>query len=404
MIRVLQAHTQEMDDPAEVAADLLRQLDLPSRLPGRSVGLLFCYLDFLRQGVAAKLCERLPFPVIGCTTQGIALPGIHDSLLLSLVVLSSEEHIFLAGVSEPLDRDADERLRRLYRRLSLSLTGKPSLMIAFAPEIPDLDGDLVANSLDGASDGVPLVGSIALDVTTKNRNAQTVLNGMHWGDRLALLLIQGPLQPVFFLQELHKAAISRDESLVTAAEGNMILRINHLPAVLYLEKLGLVRNGEYDTLFAIPFFLQPPDKARSVNACRAISPEGALYCLSPVPQGSRLRFGTVPERFVLDSVNEMTAAVRRAATAGDFSLLLFFSCFTRNVALGDPLEEMALLRKGLAEVGLPFVFAYAGGEFCPRALAEGQDADRRPAGGEMPGAGGTFRNEFLQYSLVGCLF
>jgi hypothetical protein len=276
-------------------------------------------------------------------------------------------------------------------------------MIAFAPELSSLDGDLVLRALDEASGGVPLVGSIALDVTTKNRNAQTVLNGMYWGDRLALLLIQGPLRPAFFRQELRKVAVSREEALVTATEGNAILRINHMPAVVYLEKVGFVRNGEYDTLFAIPFFLQPPDGADFASACRAIGPEGALYCLSPVPQGSRLRFGTVAESFVLDSANEMAAAVRRAAAAGDFSLLLLLSCFTRNVALGDPLEEMALLRRELAGIGLPFVFAYAGGEFCPRVLQEGQDADGRRAGGERPQAEEKFRNEFLQYSLVGCL-
>jgi hypothetical protein len=371
-----------MDDPEAATAELLEQLALPSPPPARSVGLLFCYVDFLSQGVASRLCERLPFPVLGCTTMGSALPEAHDSLMLSLVVLSSEDHLFLAGVSEPLGQDVGGRLRRLYRRLSGSLPAKPCLMLALAPDLPSLNGDLVTEVLSEASGGAPLFGAVAVDTTTRNRNAQTFHNGVAWRDRLALLLIQGPSRPSFFLRALCGAPVDREEAVVTAAQDNRVLGINHMPAVAYLEEIGLVRNGAYDTLFAIPFFLKPPNGPEVPHSCSAIGPDGALVFLSDVAVNSLLRFGLLTNDLVLESADEMALAVRQAAAGR--SLLLLFSCFSRSVALKNPLEEMALVRERMAGEALPFLFAYAGGEFCPR-----------PSGNR--------ENGFLQYSLAGCL-
>jgi hypothetical protein len=245
-----------------------------------------------------------------------------------------------------------------------------------------LGGDTTAQTLAGVSGGVPLFGSIALDVTTKNRTAKTIHNGAGWRDRLVLLLIQGPLRPAFFLREIEKTPVDRSEAVVTASEGNKVLRINHMPAAAYLERIGLVRNGAYNTLFAIPFFLTTPEGEESVLACTAIDPGGALVFLTRVPEESLLRFGLQLNSFVLDSMAEMAASAREAAR--DRSLLLLFACFSRNVALEDPLREMALLREEMAASDLPFLFAYSGGEFCPRPP-------------EAP------RNFFLDHALVGCL-
>jgi hypothetical protein len=383
MIRVHRAYTWNLHDPEAAAADLLAQLNLPGPPPVRSVGLLFCYLDFLDQEVAARLCARLPFPVVGCTTLGTALPEAYDSLLLSLVVLSSDEHTFLTGVSEPLGRDAGERLRRLYRRLAGPSPAKPSLMLAFAPDLPSLSGDLITEALSGASNGAPLFGSVALDATTRNRKAQTLHNGLAWRDRLVLLLIQGPLSPSFFLHTPMDAPMDREQAVVTASDGNMVLSINHRPASVYLEEQGLIRNGAYDTLFAVPFFLTPPGGAERPNVCTNLGPRGSLVFLSRVPKNSLFRFGLLTNNLVLESMAGMAAAVRRAAAGKDHSLLLLFSCFSRNVALEDPMAEMALLRE---EIGpdLPFLFAYSGGEFCPRTQ-------------------GAPCNDFFQHSLTGCL-
>ncbi|MDR2075568.1 MAG: FIST C-terminal domain-containing protein [Desulfovibrio sp.] len=381
MIRVLRAFTQEIDDPEAAVADILRQLDLPSRLLARSAGLMFCNLDFMAQGVATKLCESLPFPVIGCTSEGSAMPEIHDSFLLALLVFTSDEHAFSAGASEPLDQDAGKRLGSLYRSLAGSLPGRPSLMLAFAPALPYLSGDMLAEILDEASDQVPLFGSIALDETRRYQTAHTLHNGLIWRNRLVLLLIQGPLAPSFFLQlpRHRQMPMDQDEALITAAKDNRILSINNMPAVAYLEKIGLVREGILDTLYAVPFFLKPPGQDETLCSCAA-EPDGSIACMGRVFPNSLLRFGILSNDSVLESAEEMAATIRK--TAGDPALILLFSCSSRTVALQDHLAEMALLRERLA--GLPFVFTHAAGEFCPRPSV-------------------TPRSVFQQYSLTGCL-
>ena len=66
MIKFLTAHTSETDDVEAAVSEILSQLDLNS-LQKYSAGIMYYYADFAKTGVTKRICESLPFPVIGST-------------------------------------------------------------------------------------------------------------------------------------------------------------------------------------------------------------------------------------------------------------------------------------------------------------------------------------------------
>ncbi|MDR1352368.1 MAG: hypothetical protein LBK05_03705, partial [Treponema sp.] len=185
MIRLRTAFTFETDDPRIAIDEILKQLDTEHSLLKNSAGFLFCSLDFVSSGTAAEVSGALPFETIGCTTHGIALPGIMDENMLAVAVLTSDDVLFRTGVSGPLDMDGEARIKELYERLSGSCEPSPSLMLVCHANPDRFPGDTVVDILGRISGGTPVFGTNALDETIENRTPLVIYNGGSYPDRLA---------------------------------------------------------------------------------------------------------------------------------------------------------------------------------------------------------------------------
>jgi hypothetical protein len=189
MIKILTAHTFEVDDFRLAAAEILERLDLERSLLKNSAGFIFCSLDFVKSGAAEAVAQALPFEVIGCTTMGIALPEASGEIMLAAAVLTSDEVLFTAGVSDPLGNDEEGRITELYRRLSAPLESPPARIFVTHPGLPVIAGDRVIAVFDRLSGWAPLFGAVALDEAVGSRSPMTIYNGAAYSDRIALLLV-----------------------------------------------------------------------------------------------------------------------------------------------------------------------------------------------------------------------
>jgi hypothetical protein len=384
MIKMLTAYTFEIDDPQLAVQEVLGQLDFTRDLLKSTVGLMFCTLDFIQSGTAGAVGKALPFDVLGCTTMGIALPGVMGEMLLGLAVLTSDDVTFSAGLSEPLTDAPEQRLAGLYQDLAASLPEKPSLMLSFPPQLDALGGDGIVDILDRLSGGLPIFGTFALDETGTVRTPRTIYNDGAYADRGALLLLSGSGEPRFAIDSIGERQTYSHRALITAAEGNRIISINNIPGAVYMENLGLMTDGTVDMLYAFPLSLDD-HSGEKPRICLILSsdPNGSLVCGASVSPGSTLSIVSPSSGEVLETARNIAGQAKE--TRGR-DLLFVFSCFSRSIALTEFNDEMNLIQRELADLPIPYLFLYSGGEICP--------VKKQP---------GQYHNRHHNYAIISCL-
>jgi hypothetical protein len=390
MIKVIVGHTIETTDLDYAIDELTAQINNKGPLLRNTAALLFCNYEFIQSGLVRELCIRLPFPLLGCSSQVFAVQNAGEELMLTLMVLTSDDVEFYAGVSGPLVAGNESALETLYRDLTMQETPavfKPSLMLIFPPFLDEMTGNTVVRVLDEVSGGIPIFGSVAVDITTSLRSPVTIFNGATYSDRLTMLLMKGPVHPRFFAYTLPGEPRFRQKFTITRAEGNKIVEIDGRPAVEFLERLGIINNKEgVEVLYAFPVVVDHEDGTPSrVFIISKVGRDGSLLSEQDVPAGETANIGTISGSLVIASTRQILERVKEIA---DSNGLLLVSCFSRVLTLQDPLEEVNLVIKQLRNWSTPFVFFSSGGEVCP----------------VLTGDQGKFDNAFHQFTITACVF
>jgi hypothetical protein len=389
---MVSAYTFEADSPDAAVREILAQLGPPSGLRKNRAALIFCSLDFIESGVAEAVSRALPCEAVGCTTMGVALPGVAGELILAVAVLTSDEARFSVGVSESLLTGGEEHIAALYRRLTGSLPAgpsasppaSPSLILSFQPLLQNPGGDRIVEILDRLSGGAPVFGTDALDETTEIRSPMTIHNGKAYPDRLALLLISGGGPPRFAMDSIRGWKNGSQKAQITAAEGNRIISIDNIPAAAYVERIGLINQGVVNMLYAFPMAVDNHSGgSATICAILSVNPDGSLMCGGAVSAGSTLYISSPNSQEVLKTAAHITGKIKKQGPGG---ALLMLSCFSRGIALVDLTEEMRLIQRELADFTAPYIFLYSGGEVCP--------LDARPD---------RRINRHYNYAIVSCL-
>ncbi|MDR2494469.1 MAG: FIST C-terminal domain-containing protein [Spirochaetaceae bacterium] len=367
MIQARTAYTAEIDDPEAAARDILRQLALGGALRASSIGFLSCYTEFTQTGAAKAICEALPFPVIGMTTAGAAVPAGLGELGLSIMVLTSDEAVFAAGVSGSLLKEPPEyALEKAYRAARAALPREPALMIVFAPILKEITGERILRILTAMNPGLPVFGAQAVDYIDINLFSKsfTLFNGENRRDALSFALVCGEIRPSFFVHSISTIHIQKQRALITKASGNQVMEVNGMLFRDYLEKIGMLGLSE-GAAMSFPFVVDYGDTFLSVpRAVYSMTREGHAIFSGSMPEGATLAIGDIDYTDVLHTAKEALSNIIREGG----SCVLFFSCLIRYMALGpDTVAEMELLRSTMrdAQNAPPYLFSYTGGEFCP---------------------------------------
>ena len=368
MIRALTAYTLEADYPADAVEEILEQLDLEHNLLKNSVGIITCYLDFIKGGVAEALCKRLPFDVIGCTVPMNAAPGSGEASQLSLMVLTSDSVEFATGTSEPLATQSGEAFDTLfddfYKDISSGMSCRPEAFIVCQPLVIGFNWQAVSESLGRAGGNVPVFGTLALDLEINVREPLVIHNGQIYPDRMAVIAVGGDVRPRFFSEAFTLENAVAQDAVITEVDDVRILSINNLPAAQYMERLGLVQDGQlYGGNMAIPITVDIGDGTPPrVGTFYNIAPDGAVVCGTAYPVGGILAIGLIAHEDVIETAGRI---IDKMLAHEEKNLFLFFSCFSRSIVLRSPTAEMDLVQKKLEAAGVPYLFAYSGGETCP---------------------------------------
>jgi len=382
MIKVLTASTYELDDAEKAVQEILSQINPQNALLKNSAAMLFCHIKFIEMGVMEKICKSLPFDVVGCTSLYFALPKIEGEIMLAVTVLTSDDTEFAAGICDPLTpENAEGSINALYQKTASSLSGPPVLAFAFPPTMFQLTIDVFTAALDKACGGIPIFGTVALDIGAHIRNPKTIYKGTAYSDRIALLLFKGPVKPHFIFRRFPEGASLAQDAVITRANGAEIISINNEPAASFLQGIGLIQSVFSQ---AIPLVIADSNgNNQEVVVVQKITDEGTLICGRHIPVGGILDIGAITADYVLESARALIREIKKDEDKTRFSIII--SCFLRTIVLGGASMEVNLIQQELGGFPGGYLYLNSGGELCPRYTKSGETV-----------------NQALQYAVIAC--
>ncbi|MDR3090682.1 MAG: FIST C-terminal domain-containing protein [Clostridiales bacterium] len=375
MIRSITAYTTEIDDAEQAAADITSALDL-SKLLKNTVGIIVCHNDFVDSGAAEAVCAALPFPTVGVAALAGLISSSADNLenfLLSVLVLTSDDADFSVGLTEPIESaETFGNIDKIYKETAGKLSGPPKLVLSYLPlGILTVSSDEVVRKMDTLTGrATPNFGSYSSSANLEFTNAFIIVNGKHYRDRYAFVLISGEVNPRFFCAAAFFSKNMPKKGLVTRAVSNMIQEINNKPPIEYLKEAGVCSNAEEFNASAVnfPILVDYNDGSNPVmRGAFHITEEGHIFCAAEVPQDSTISISIADTEGILRSFDEV---IDFANSAGEASAVLIYSCIGRYWMLQtDYQKEMSA---ALERIKPSFQLAYSGTEICPVAF-EGSD-------------------------------
>ena len=382
MIKVLTACTCELDNPEKAAQAILDQADIKNGLLKNTAAMLFCHSKFIEMGITEAVCKSLPFDVLGCTSMYFALPNQESDMMLMVTILTSDDTEFAAGISAPLTPEsAKDSINALYQSTVSSLSGPPTLAFAFPPTMFHLTIDVTTAALDKACGGIPVFGTVALDIGAHIRSPRTIYRGAAYSDRMALLLFKGQVKPRFIFRRFPEAASLAQDAVITRANGAELISINNKPAASFLQEIGLIQHTFSQ---AIPLVIADSEgNNQEVVVVQRITEEGTLICGRHIPVGGILNIGAITADYVHESAKALIQDIKKDGDKTRFTIII--SCFLRSIVLGGATPEVNLVQKELGDSPGGYLYLNSGGELCPKYTE----------------SGGT-ENQALQYAIIAC--
>ena len=389
-MKVLSAHTSETDDVEAAVSEIVEQLDL-SRLLKFSVGIMYYYADFAQTGVVQRLCEKLPFPVVGGTTSHSAIRGSKEDITLTISVFTSDDTVFTAGICDAVFDEPFMPLEKLYSELlnerPESMGERPAMLYVIAPNFHDVTGDDYLAALTGISGGVPVFGLAALIHTEEFHNIKTFFNGVEYGSSMAVIAFWGSISPKFFISDIPDEQIINQRAVITDSYRNRIKKVNGIPVLKYLESIGLAKDGNMEGIVSFPLVLHIPGGSRLIRSVLGVDKEEIL-CSGAVPSHVPMGISFCDKDFVMESARKTANECKKWLESQDNAVsraALVVSCVARRWTLGsDVYAEIREIDASLNKI--PYHFVYSRGEYCPVHVWDGKA-----------------ENYFFNYSLCICI-
>jgi len=378
------AISYELDDLVTTTKELASQIKDNLTLEKNTVAILHGQPDMEIGELSASLSRELGCRVIGGTAGAGAVltnNGYHE-LAVVLHVLTADDCLFATAISESLATDPEKVIEDTYKKAYQNLkkqdeNAEPELVIYITPIPQTISSDASLAKLSKVCGEVPIFGYNAAD-DFKFCEQQIYLDGEIGGDRIALLLIAGDINPIFQVGNL-EGKETLDKRHVTKAQGNIIYEIDNKPAFEYLKEFPFI-DDQTENLLNYQFFVEMKDDAHdgSLSVSRALytfnKETGEVISYADIPQGSYigLRYCDTNDVKVSseDTLKEFNNKLN--AAKGKYSTLLIATCTLRNMYLADEKAAEGLLVKELLPSELTVSGLYAFGEIAPTSVHEGK--------------------------------
>jgi hypothetical protein len=390
MMRSTGLHTYELDDADAAVAEIRAGLEA-FPLTAHSVGVIMCDPEYVESGVYEAVCAALPFPVAGATTMTQAMDGEVGILMLTVLILTSDDVFFSVAMTDEIaaGNDALTPTRACFEAAVKPLPSEPRLILAFPPLLAENAGDAYVEALTALCPGVPIFGTLAISDSIAFDNCLTLCNGEASLTKMAFIVVTGAVNPRFLIATVNDRNKTPYSGEITKSEKNIVHEINGVSTYEYFADIGLAKDGKLDAgLQFVPILIDFKKRADydGVPVVRAIvylAENGGAICRGYMYQNSVFTIINPSADDILQSSAELAERIKQIP---DRRATLIFSCVVRRMTLGtEPLAEATMLEEKL-KGDSPFMLAYAGGEICPTSV-RAEDVT----------------NRFHNYSIIACI-
>ena len=395
MIKAVSIYTQEIDDMDLACSQLKTQMGEKITLLKSTVGIVQCNPEFIESGILDTLYRELNIPLAGGTTVASATNDAVGSLMLSILVLTSDDVEFVVSYTHGFEDDCmgsvkksfDETLAKPRRLGEAPL----KMVLVFPPIIDAIAGDTYIDAIENVCGKTPVFGTLSVDDSLHlfERSA-SVYNDVILKREMAYVLVFGNVNPRFAVATVPRLSnLDESNAVITKASGNIAYEINNKPSIDYFEKVGFASEGKFkDGSVLIPLLVTPPDGQDQVPFVRALinntNPDGSIMVRGNIPEGASINFGSTSRDDVLSSTLNTVTGIKHEK---DGSAALLFTCIVRQLVIGaDSLRELNQMKDTLGP-DIPFIASYAGGEISPTSVNDEKRA----------------QNRFHNYSFIVCL-
>ena len=369
MLNAASVHVFEIDDVSLALEEVHRQLDEKLVLCKNTVGILHCGADFIESGVVSSLCESLSFPVVGTTSMAEATNQGLGSLMLSLLVLTGDDVVFVPVHTNGHADDFSGSIERSFAEASRPEEMPLKLVLNFPSLLDKYSGDDYIGAFEKTCGNVPIFGSFSIEeeITTYTRNA-TICNGECFAEEMVYLLVYGNCEPRFFVAPMVCDTEILDHCVITKADRHSLQEINETPAVDFFERFGMAKDGQLrEGVNYLPFLLSMPgeDGSRKVPFARGLidaAEDGSILCRGTMYEQAILSIGSNTPANILAAAEELNIFLQNEQ---DVHAVLAYSCVMRRIGLLQKPELEMEAVQGVLQDDIPFLMAYSGGEFCP---------------------------------------
>jgi len=384
------AISYELDDISAATEELTTQIREKLSIGKNTVAILHGQPDMEIGLLSGAISRELGCHVIGGTTAAGALltnEGYHE-LALALHVLSGDDCLFAAAITESIASDPEEKITEAYQKALGSLKehhedAEPKMVICVASMVQSIASDNLLEKVSELCGGLPVFGYIAGD-DFEFCKQQVYLDGESGGDRMALLLISCNIRPIFQIANLAgKKAL--EKKLVTKARDNIICEIEGKPAFDYIKEFPFI-DDETTVLFNYQFFVEMPEDENSdeVAVSRALNTydreTGEVTCFANVPEGSHIGLlyctGSDVATTSEAGIKEFLGKLEATDDGYEYSTVIIATCSLRNMFLADMKETEGNLIKKLFPPNLTVSGLYAFGEIAPTSVKGGKAVNR----------------------------
>jgi hypothetical protein len=337
------ALSYELDDLVTTVEELTSQIRDKLTFEKNTIAILHGQPDMEIGELSSMLARELDCQVIGGTAGAgsvLTSDGYHE-LGLVLHVLTDDNCLFSTAISDPLSEGpikvVEDTYKTAYKNLKEQDAGaEPKLVIFFTLISPDISSDTCLAKLSDVCGGIPVFGYNAAD-DFEFCKQQVVLNGETGGNRFALLLIAGDINPIFQVGNL-EGKETLEKCHVSKAHDNVICEIDGKPAYEYIKSFPFI-DDETQNLLNYQFFVEMKNAAEDdgVPVSRALftfnKETGEVMSYADVPQDSYigLRYceGNDVKISTKDSLKEFSSKLGKAD--GKYSTMLIATCTLRSM-------------------------------------------------------------------------
>jgi hypothetical protein len=385
------AISYELDDMAAATKELADRIKDKLTLSKNTFAILHGQPEMEIGELSAAISRELGCCVIGGTTAAGAMitnEGYHE-LAVALHVMTDDDCLFGAAISDSMaeapKKQVAETFKAAYRDLKRQdPSAEPSLVICVLSILQNYSSDDIVNELSDIAEGLPVFGYNAAD-DFEFCKQQVFLNGETGGDRMAILLISGNLNPIFQVANL-AGKKTLDKRFVTKSHDNIICEIDGKPAYEYLKEFPFI-DDQTKVLFNYQFFVEMKnaDDNDGIPVSRALhtynKETGEVMSFANIPQGSYIG--------LLYCDGEDVAVTTEAALKGfmdklnearnsgyEYSTVIIATCSLRNMFLADQKEMEGNLVRKLLPHNLAVSGIYAFGEIAPTSILNNRAVNR----------------------------